>query len=164
MRVKSVQDLPEAMRASAAAQLLTGSKPVKVDVVTVELDPDEDPERDKYGSTRVHMYGIWFGSKWEAQRYGELLMMERADLIRDLQVHQSFGLHVRTPTGDLLRVSGYEADFIYWRGERFMVEDTKSKPTRLKEAYQIKRKWFEAEYGLTITEVMRNKPRAGANV
>lgn len=156
MRVKSIDDLPKAMRAQAAASVAANRS------IAVPRTPVA-PRQSKYGSVETESHGLTFKSKWEAQRYGELLMMERAELIRDLQVHQTFGLHVRAPNGGLVRVAGYEADFVYWRGDPMIVEDTKSKATRLKEAYVLKRRWFEAEYGIRILEVERYKPRPGAD-
>lgn len=159
MRVKSVQDLPVAMRAQAATALAGGS------VIAAAPPPSAPVRGNKFGAQRVEAHGIQFDSKWEAQRYTELLMMERADLIRDLSVHIPFALEVRDPKGNMIRIGAYVADFVFWRTEsqQQIVEDAKSLATRKLPLFVWKRSHFEMQYGLRITEVERNKPRLGAD-
>lgn len=154
MRVNSVNDLPEAMRKQAADALANGSK--------IVASPPE-AKRDKFGSQWVEFMGIWFQSKWECQRYQELLQLERVDQIQDLHVQVPFGLHVRTPAGETVRIASWTADFQYWREDKMIIEDAKSGPTRKKEAYVLRRAHFEAEYGLWVHEVERFKPRFGVS-
>lgn len=167
MRVKSVQDLPVAMRAQAEAQIVKGSYPVQVaraHRIDLYAPPSEAKRGNKFGAQRVEAHGIKFDSKWEAQRYTELLMMERADLIRDLSVHIPFALEVRDPGGNMIRIGAYVADFVFWRTEtQQIVEDAKSLATRKLPLFVWKRSHFEMQYGLRITEVERNKPRLGAD-
>ena len=54
-------------------------------------------------------------------------------------------------------VASYECDFVYFPGQaapgtEAIHEDVKSRPTRTP-LYRLKRKLFEANYGIRITEV-----------
>lgn len=149
MRVKSIQELPEAMRAQAEAQI-AGARSIAAPAQSAEV------RRSKYGSTKTEVNGITFDSKWEGQRYRELLLRERMNLIHDLQVHVAFGLHVYSPEHKPVRIASLVVDFVYWTDDDQMrCEDTKSAPTRKKESYRLKRKMFEAEYGVEIIEVVK---------
>jgi hypothetical protein len=152
-RIKDIRELPADVRR-------------RMGEVTSRSDEAETirkaQERRKYGNEPCKFNGIDFDSKFEMQRYGELLLMQRAGQIRDLQVHVPFGLHSTNPSGQTIRVAGFEADFCYWRGERMFVEDAKSAITRKNPTYVLKAKMFEIEYGVRVIEVERNKPRSGA--
>jgi hypothetical protein len=91
---------------------------------------------------------IVFDSKKEAGRYIELKLMQQAGQITDLHLQQVFNLDVNGIT-----VGHYIADFTYrhkeWPG--LIVEDVKSPATRTA-LYQLKKKIFQAQYGITITE------------
>jgi hypothetical protein len=149
-RIKSLAELPADVRR-------------RMGDVTARADAaaDIDLVRRKYRNQPTEVNGIEFPSKWEAQRYGELLIMERQGLITDLQVHVPFALHVTDPNGVAMRAGAYEADAVYWRGERMFVEDSKSAATKRDKTYVWKKRHFELEYGLRIIEVERNKPRSG---
>jgi hypothetical protein len=151
VRVKSVNDLPIAVRPDVQAELdkLSGACPAP---------------KSKYRNKRVEIDGITFDSKWESQRYGELRNLERLGVIQMLRVHEAFGLHVMSKGGSPVRIAAYVADFMYVRNRETVIEDAKSAPTRRKEAYVLKRKHFEAEYGLPIVEVERSRPRLGVNL
>ena len=106
--------------------------------------------KNKYGAKRVQIDGIWFDSKAEGDRYGELKLEERAGLIANLQCHPAFDLIVNG-----VSVGKYEADFAYFRDNARVVEDVKSKPTKTR-LYELKRRIVEALYpGTKITEVMK---------
>jgi hypothetical protein len=107
------------------------------------------------------LYGISFDSAWEAQRYEELLNMERSGLINDLGVHVPFALDVYALDGRSVRVGAYVADFRYWRDGVMVIEDAKGKATRQNPLYLWKKSHFELQYGIRITEVERYKPRTG---
>jgi hypothetical protein len=53
--------------------------------------------------------------------------------------------------GTLVRVCDYVADFRYRKGPKgiLVIEDVKGMKTPV---YRLKKKWFEAQYGLSITE------------
>lgn len=108
----------------------------------------------KYGNRKTVIDGVAFDSKAEAERYAELKLLERAGIIRDLQLQPKFPL---IPTfrknGKTFRGITYVADFAYTENGRKVVEDVKGFKT---EVYKIKRKLFEYTYrDITLTEVQR---------
>ena len=84
--------------------------------------------------------GIRFHSKREARRWGELLLLQKAGEITDLERQYSVPLigHkdvLRTPTGRQMK---YVADFRYWDVdlEAFVIEDSKGHET---DTFKMKR-------------------------
>lgn len=101
----------------------------------------------KYSAVRTEVDGITFASKKEARRYGELKLLERAGVIKDLELQKRFPLKVN---GHL--VCTYVSDFVYHDnvlGHR-IVEDAKGHRTR---EYITKSRLFEAVHGFRIVEV-----------
>lgn len=128
----------------------------------------------KYGAKKTVADGITFDSKKEAQRYHELKLMQQSGQITQLRFQPRYTLFALTLEHADLRdcysgivsnrrqfVCEYVADFEYRQTEgtvlgivtRTVVEDVKSPATRKKEVYRLKRKLFEAQYGITIREV-----------
>lgn len=104
--------------------------------------------RAKYGNVRTTIDGISFASKREAERYGQLKILERAGEVRNLRLQVPFPLRV---AGEL--VCTYVADFAYEDrrlGWTEVVEDAKGVRTR---EYAIKRKLMRAVHGVEIREV-----------
>ena len=95
---------------------------------------------------------IRFDSRREAVRWTELRLQERDGRISNLVRQRAFPLMVKRASDGIEEVvTRYVADFVYSdRDGRIVVEDAKGVRT---EAYRLKRKHFEAQYGLTITEV-----------
>lgn len=124
--------------------------------------------RSKYGNRKTVVDGIVFDSQKEAQRYRELLLLEKAGKISYLDRQTKFTLipAQREPStemykrgrnkgkpkpGKLLeKECSYIADFAYFQGDKYVVEDTKGVRT---EAYKIKRKLMLERYGFQIKEV-----------
>lgn len=124
--------------------------------------------RSKYGNRKTVVDGITFDSQKEAQRYRELLLLERAGKISYLDRQTKFTLipAQREPStetykrgcnkgkpkpGKLLeKECSYIADFAYFQDDKYVVEDTKGVRT---EAYKIKRKLMLERYGIQIREV-----------
>lgn len=117
--------------------------------------------KSKYGSRKVAIDGITFDSKKEAARYQELKLLERSGEIHFLQLQVKFPLipaqyeNPNSPTKSgrgkcLERECNYIADFVYYKNEKTVVEDTKGFRT---EAYKIKRKLMLERYGIQIKEV-----------
>jgi len=102
-------------------------------------------DRTKYGAVRTD----GFASKREAHRYRELRLLERSGVITELECQVAFALHAATAAGPV-KVGKYVADFVYIENGRQVVEDAKGVRTAL---YQWKRKHFESEYAISITEV-----------
>lgn len=106
----------------------------------------------KFGAVHTEVDGISFASKAEARRYGELKLMERAGKITDLRLQPRFDLKMvrLAGMGGTEIVAVYVADASYTERGVFTVEDTKGMETPL---YKLKKKMFEAQYGIKITEI-----------
>ena len=100
----------------------------------------------KYHSVKTEVDGIMFDSRKEAQRYSELKLLERAGVIHDLQLQVPFQLIPKTPVG---RAVKYYADFVYYEGDKMVVEDTKGMKT---EVYKIKKKLMYMIHGIEVKE------------
>jgi hypothetical protein len=104
--------------------------------------------RSKYNATPTEVDGIRFASQAEARRYGELKLLERAGVIRDLVVHPAYDLVVGG-----MSVGAYVGDFAYREARPFsglVVEDVKGVRTPV---YRLKRKLMLAVHGIDVREV-----------
>jgi hypothetical protein len=105
-------------------------------------------KKNKYGAKRKKVDGITFHSTWEADRYSELKIMEKAGLISQLNLQVKYPLKVN---GAL--VSNYIADFVYYdRESNEITEDAKGVKTP---EYRLKKKLLLAIYGIEIYESYR---------
>jgi hypothetical protein len=122
----------------------------------------------KYNATKVTIDGHTFDSRKESERYCELKLLEKGNVIRDLRLQVEFELLPNQyatekrygkngkPLKDkkvlLERRVVYRADFVYTLNEtgETVVEDVKG--VRLPE-YVLKRKMFLYKYGIPIHEI-----------
>lgn len=106
----------------------------------------------KYHSRKLTVDGRTFDSRAEANRYRQLVMLQRAGKISALACQVRFTLQDGFKKGGkTYRPIVYVADFTYTENGRIVVEDVKG--VRTKE-YLLKKKLFEKKYpNLTITEV-----------
>lgn len=107
--------------------------------------------RSKYHAKKVELDGMVFDSMKEAARWRELVLEQRAGAIKDLRRQVKYELipaHKGVVRSE--RACAYIADFTYYRGGEFIVEDVKGVRT---EVYKIKRKLMAAKYGIEIREV-----------
>jgi hypothetical protein len=88
--------------------------------------------------------GEWFASKREYNRWGVLLLLQKAGKISHLRRQVRFPLVIRK-----VKVGVYVADFVYREGATKIVEDAKGVPTPV---YQLKKKLMAALYGIQIRE------------
>lgn len=107
---------------------------------------------NKYKAVRTEVDGLWFDSKREAGVYQSLKALQRAGTIRALECQVKFPLNgVAANTGKAEHVCTYVADFVFQDLEgKTNVYDAKGVKTAV---YRIKKKWFEMQYGIRITEV-----------
>jgi len=102
--------------------------------------------KSKYGANKTSIDGIKFDSQKEANRYLDLLVLEKAGLIQDLHRQVRFELQPSyKKNGKTIRPIYYVADFVYYdtfKGQK-IVEDTKGYRT---EIYKLKKKLFEYKY------------------
>ena len=83
---------------------------------------------NKYKNKKTIVNGIVFDSKLEARRYTELLLLQKTNKIKDLQLQPSFELIPSfKKNGRTFRKTTYKADFLYIDTEtgQKIVEDTK---------------------------------------
>lgn len=101
----------------------------------------------KWRNQKVQVDGYTFDSKREAQYYAELRLREKAGEITKIVVHPPYALIVNG-----LIVGKYTPDFQFLENERVRVIDVKS-PASKTEAYQLRKRVFEAVHGLHVEEV-----------
>ena len=107
---------------------------------------------NKYHNRKTVFDGITFDSKKEAERYGELSMLQRAGKISCL-VRQCpyILLDDYILDGKKHRGITYIADFEYLDENKIIhTEDVKGVRTAV---YKLKKKMFESRYGRTIEEI-----------
>ena len=118
----------------------------------------------KYRNNKIEVNGILFDSKKEANRHAELLLLEKAGEIHDLQMQVRFVLIPKQYSKTEFTKAGkpkvaesecsYIADFVYITadGEK-VVEDVKNPYLRKEPRYRIKRKLMLWVHGIEIKEV-----------
>ena len=110
-----------------------------------------------YINKKVIINGIKFDSKKEGRRYQDLLIMQRANEISDLELQPKFELVKGVKfSGDKRAKPAvrYFADFAYTdnRTGKRIVEDVKSPVTKEKPYYKIKRHMMLAIHGIEVVE------------
>lgn len=110
------------------------------------------PKANKYGNKKVTFDGIEFDSKKEARRYAELKMLQKAGMIKDLELQKKYELIPSQYINKrcVEREVAYKADFVYKQNGETIVEDTKGMKTK---EYIIKRKLMLYVHGIRIKEV-----------
>lgn len=107
--------------------------------------------KSKYNAVKTEIDGHRFDSKFEAEHYASLKLLERAGVISALKLQPRFILQEGfTYNGHKERKIEYVADFQYTKDGETIVEDTKSKATRT-QVYMLKRKLFLYKYGNEVT-------------
>lgn len=103
----------------------------------------------KYHNTKTVLNGIKFDSKLEAERYAQLKILERAGVIRALELQPSFELLPSfKKNGKTWRKTVYKADFRYILadGDRIIIEDVKGSTAVITDVFRLKQKLFEYKY------------------
>lgn len=108
--------------------------------------------KSKYHSRKITRDGITFDSVKEYRRHCELLLLEKAGAITDLQRQVKFELIPSQRIGGKVveRPCNYVADFVYKENGQTIVEDTKGFKTK---DYILKRKMMLWFHGIKIKEV-----------
>lgn len=118
-------------------------------------------KKSKFKSETVTIDKIKFDSKKESQRYMELRMLAKANIIKDLKWQVPFELKIRKfeVNGVLIDIgywfmNRYIADFTYYdQNGNYVVEDVKSEVTRNLRPYKMKKKLLKLIYKIEIKEV-----------
>jgi hypothetical protein len=104
------------------------------------------PRKQKFGAIVSTVDNLRFASRAEAARYQYLSLLVKASSIRQLRLQTKWPLIVNGIT-----IAHYVSDFDYLDArDTLSVEDVKGVRTPL---YRLKRKFFEAQYGIKIIEV-----------
>lgn len=110
------------------------------------------PKPNKYGARAEQYDGYRFASQKEKRRYQELVILQHAGEISNLEVHPKFQFVVND-----IPVSSFRPDFQYRDSDgAIVVEDVKShhgKGSTAGEAYTIRKKLLRAIYGLEVKEI-----------
>ena len=112
----------------------------------------------KYGNVKTVIDGITFDSKAEAKRYGELVLLQKAGHIKQLQLQVPFVLWhgVKFPGAKRLTPAcRYIADFVYFEMitdglMHTVVEDVKGMRTAV---YKLKKHALKALHGIDVREI-----------
>ena len=104
-------------------------------------------QKNKFNAKKTECLGILLDSKWEAERYGQLVMLQRANHIRDLKTQVRFDIVINEQ-----KVCTYVADFTYYEinqdgSEEFIVEDAKGLETAV---FRLKKKLMKIVNDLEI--------------
>lgn len=103
----------------------------------------------KYHNTKTVADGIKFDSKLEAERYAQLKILERAGVIRGLELQPSFELIPSfKKNGKTWRRTVYKADFRYilCEDDSYIIEDVKGSTAVITDVFRLKQKLFEYKY------------------
>lgn len=112
----------------------------------VKIVRERNKSYNKYGNKKVIVDGYKFDSQKEALRYKELKLMEKAGVVKDLELQPAFELipTIRTEH-ETLRKTVYKADFRYFdvKADHEVVEDVKGFKT---DVYKLKKKMLLYKY------------------
>ena len=102
---------------------------------------------NKYHAKKTTVNGQKFDSRKEAQRAGDLMILEKIGEISNLRFQVPYILQGSFKrNGKIERAIIYIADAVYTKGLETIVEDTKSVFTAKNPVYRIKRKMFLFRY------------------
>ena len=106
---------------------------------------------NKYHNIKVYRKGVKYDSKKEAKRGFELELLEKANLISELERQKKFELQPSYQyNGETIRAINYYADFTYKEDGKLIVEDTKGFRTK---EYLIKKKLLLYKYDIDFREI-----------
>jgi hypothetical protein len=111
------------------------------------------PAKSKYRNQKVTVDGFTFDSQKEARRYADLLALQRAGKISNLELQVPFVLAPSVVLdGRKKPALRYVADFAYDEEGKRVVEDVKSAATRKLPVYRIKAHLMLSVHGIAIKE------------
>lgn len=101
---------------------------------------------NKYHNVKTVMHGIVFDSQIEANRYFDLLMLQKAGSIQDLQRQVPFVICPKVPGVKGSKDRKYIADFVYLENGKKVIEDVKSSITKMNATYRLKKQLVQFQY------------------
>ena len=114
----------------------------------------------KYHNTKTVLDGIKFDSKLEAERYAQLKILERAGVIRDLELQPEYELIPSfKKDGKTWRRTTYKADFKYilCEDDKIIIEDVKGSTAVITDVFRLKQKLFEYKYPELSIKIVTRK-------
>lgn len=114
----------------------------------------------KYHNTKTVADGIKFDSKLEAERYAQLKILERAGVIRDLELQPEYELIPSfKKNGKAWRKTVYKADFRYILcvDDSYIIEDVKGSTAVITDVFRLKQKLFEYKYPEYTISIVTSK-------
>ena len=114
----------------------------------------------KYHNKKTVADGIKFDSKLEAKRYVQLKILERAGVIRDLELQTEYELIPSfKKDGKTWRKTVYKADFRYILAEddSYIIEDVKGSTAVITDVFRLKQKLFEYKYPEYTISIVTSK-------
>ena len=114
----------------------------------------------KYHNKKTVADGIKFDSKLEAERYAQLKILERAGVIRDLELQPEYELIPSfRKNGKTWRRTVYKADFRYILAEddSYIIEDVKGSTEVITAVFRLKQKLFEYKYPYYTISIVTSK-------
>lgn len=115
-------------------------------------------KRNKYGACGFYdATNVWWASKWEHERYQQLIEQRTLRQITQLTRQVKYPLVVNG-----VKIATYIADAEYWTcfGGQKVVEDCKCHAT-MTATYRIKKKLMKALYNIDVVEVFRAEKTRG---
>lgn len=103
-------------------------------------------QSSKYKAEKTVVDDITFDSKKEANRYNELKLLERTNVVKDLRRQVPYVLIEKSKYGRSIR---YLADFVYIENGETVVEDCKGVRTPV---YLLKKRLMAEKFGILIRE------------
>lgn len=122
--------------------------------VSIGLGGTMPRTKNKFKAVRHEFNGHTFASGREKRRYQQLLLLERAGKIKNLEPHPKYEIIPKQikSNGRTERVAVYTADFRYIEDGALVVEDVKSKATAKLADYVLRRKLMLQVHGIEIKE------------
>ena len=118
-----------------------------------EESGDDLMSRNKYHNRKTVVDGITFDSKGEANRYGELKLLQQAGVISDLVLQPKYVLQPKFRyNGKGIQAITWTADFEYTENGVRITEDFKGHET---EAFKLRLKMFKHKYPNKTVRITR---------
>lgn len=155
MHYNSVDDMPDGLRKLYEKQMAKQTSPAAAP--KIETKPDGKRKYHNLPTERLLPNGevIKFRSKKESAYYDNLIVLQKAGIVRDIRLEYQYLIkpaYTDGATGERFRAVSYLADFVYDKYEdgewKRRIVDTKGRRTK---DYIIKRKLL-ADMGIIVEE------------
>ena len=105
-------------------------------------------KENKYHAQKTEVDGIKFDSKKESRDWQQLCMLEASGGISNLRRQVQFELQPKFTNnkGEHVRAINYVADFVYEKGGKTYVQDSKGGKATQTDIFKLKKKLFEYKY------------------